>query len=58
MIGSSQVYTEQADINPVTEHTFVRYLACQHIEVRAGGISSSQLRSLCVSYYLIPEMLA
>lgn len=37
VIGSSQVYTVQADINPVTEHTFVKYLACQHIEVRAGG---------------------
>lgn len=27
VIGSSQVHTEQADINPLTDHTFVRDLA-------------------------------
>ncbi len=48
LIGSIKVYTEEADINPLAAHIFVRYLACQHIEVRAGGISSSQLRSQCV----------
>lgn len=60
MIGSGQVDTQGEDIHPVTWQTFVRYLACQHIEVRAGGGggggSSSQLRS--ASSCLIPEMLA
>lgn len=44
VIGSKQVYREQADINLETEHTFVMYLACQHIKVRWWGIPSSQLK--------------
>lgn len=35
--GSGQVHNDPADISPVTEPTFVRYLACQHTEVRQKG---------------------
>lgn len=34
-MDSREVYTEQAAFNP--EHAFVKYLACQHIEVRVEG---------------------
>lgn len=48
VIRSRQVYRQQADINPVTEHTFVRYLACQHIEVRRGDSQQSAELCMCV----------